>query len=87
MSKPIKIDGQLVDMPPAVRCFERYDHHARSLKMASHTQGFRQREAVGEFYYTHPFVPDRAFATRGAALRAALATLSSSTPASRSAQE
>lgn len=41
--------------------------------MASHRTGFRQRERLGEFYWIHPLVPDIAFPTRVAALRAALA--------------
>jgi len=34
--------------------------------------GHRQRDAVGEFYYVHPDLPNVAFDTRGAAAEAAM---------------
>lgn len=71
--KAQRIDGQLFDIPPAVRCFQLYTSAQRSDLMASHRTGFRQRERLGEFYWIHPLVPDIAFPTRVAALRAALA--------------
>lgn len=72
----IKVGGVLVDIPKPVRCFQRYTHDQRADMMASHRLGFRQKERVGEFFWIHQYVPDRAFPTRGAAIRAALATLS-----------
>jgi hypothetical protein len=58
-----------------VRVFQRYTSEERMNRAASHRLGHRQREAVGEFYYTHPAVPGLAFETRGRAARAGLAAL------------
>lgn len=55
-----------------VRCFHRYDSETRANHAASFRLGHRQREAVGEFFYTHPDIPNRAFPTRKAAAMAAL---------------
>lgn len=55
-----------------VRCFNRYSSEQRANHAASFRLGHRQREAVGEFFYTHPDVPGRAFPTRKAAAMAAL---------------
>jgi hypothetical protein len=52
---------------PATRCFERYDSETRANHAASGRLGFRQREAAGAFYYTHPLVPGVAFPTAKAA--------------------
>jgi len=38
---------------------------------ASHRLGYRQRQAVGFYFYTHPAVPGTTFETRKAALMAA----------------
>lgn len=54
------------------RCLQLYDSETRATHAASHRLGFRQRKAVGEYYYMHPDFPNTAFATRGAAARAAL---------------
>ena len=70
-----KIDGRWIDMPPAVRCFERYTSQDRATRAASFRLGYRQRSAVGEVYWTHPLVHHRAFPTRKAALRAAFDAL------------
>lgn len=53
-----------------VRHFQHYTSQQRADRASSHRLGPRQREAVGEFFYTHPDIPDRAFPTRGAAARA-----------------
>lgn len=70
-----RIDGQLVDIPPATRGFERFTSEVRSNMMASHRLGFRQRESIGEAFWTHPYCPDVCFPTKTAAYRAALRTL------------
>ena len=56
-----------------VRCFQPYSSEQRANHAASFRVGYRQREAVGHFYYVHPAIPNRAFDTRGKAARAALA--------------
>lgn len=71
-----KIDGVLLDIPDATRCFQRFTHEQRSDMRASHRLGFRQRERVGEFFWTHPYCPDVCFPTRDAARRAAIARMS-----------
>lgn len=58
-----------------VRNFQGYDSETRAMHAASHRLGHRQREAVGEFFYTHPDVPGCAFPTRKAAAQAGLKTL------------
>jgi hypothetical protein len=70
--RPQRINGRLVDIPPAIRCFAKYDHNTRANLMASHRQGHVQRHRVGEFFWIHPLVPGIAFPTRKAALLAAL---------------
>jgi hypothetical protein len=56
---------------PATRCFQRYSHLERADRMASHRLWHRQREAVGEYFYTHPMVPGLAFPTKKRAEQAA----------------
>lgn len=75
--QPPLVDGVRYDIPDAVRGFQRFDHNQRAGMMASHRLGFRQRERVGEAFWTHPLMPGLAFPTRIRALRAALATLRS----------
>lgn len=70
-----KIDGILVDIPPAVRCFHHYTSEQRSDLQSAHTQGYKARNRIGDVFWIHPFIPDRAFDTRAQALRAALRTL------------
>lgn len=70
-----RIDGQIIDIPPAVRGFQRYSSETRSNMTASHRLGFRQREQIGEAFWTHPYCPDVCFPTRIAALRAAIGRL------------
>lgn len=55
-----------------VRCFHAYSSETRANHAASFRLGHRQREAVGEFFYTHPDVPNRAFPTRTGAAKAGL---------------
>jgi hypothetical protein len=50
-----------------VRCFQPYSSDQRANHAASHRLGHRRRQAVGEFFYAHPAIPDRAYPTRGAA--------------------
>ncbi len=58
----------------AVRHFQRYSDEHRADRAASHRLGHQQRRAVGEFFYTHPGAPGRAFDSRRAAGRAAVDT-------------
>lgn len=58
------------DMRP-VRCFQPYDSYTRANRLASHRLGHAAKKRVGEFFWTHPAVPGRAFPTRKAALAAA----------------
>ena len=55
-----------------VRCFHRHSSETRANLQSSFRLGHRQRESVGEFFYTHPAVPNRAFPTRKAAALAAM---------------
>lgn len=48
---------------PAVRNFQRYDSTTRAMHAASHRLGYRQRAAVGQFFYTHPLCGDSCFDT------------------------
>lgn len=48
---------------PARRIFMRYTPEQRADHASSHRLGRRQREAVGEFFYEHDMIPDRAFPT------------------------
>jgi len=56
------------------RCFQQYSSETRANHAASFRLGYQQRQRDGEFFYVHPAVPNRAFPTRGAAARAALAS-------------
>lgn len=55
-----------------VRCFRSYDSITRANHAASFRLGHQQRQATGEFFYTHPDVPNRAFPTRKAAALAGM---------------
>lgn len=57
----------------ATRCYEHFSSEQRANLRASHRLGSQQRQADGEFYYTHPMVPNRAFRSAGDATRAAYA--------------
>lgn len=52
---------------PAARHFQTYTSEARANHAASRRVGHRQREAFGEFYYTHADCPGVAFDTARAA--------------------
>lgn len=56
---------------PATRNYQRYDGETRAMHASSHRLGHRQREAPGEYFYTHQFAPDRAFPTHKRAVEAA----------------
>lgn len=58
-------------MDKPVKHFQKYSSEDRANRAASHRMHFRQKQAVGEFFWTHPFVPGIAFPTRKAALKAA----------------
>lgn len=75
----VRIDGQLFDIPPAVRGFQRHTSEVRANMQASHRLGFRQRHSIGDVYWTHPLVPGLAFPTKTRAIRAAIATLGNAT--------
>lgn len=69
---PIDEDDLKREARRVVRVFQRYSPTTRADRAASHRLGPRQRQAVGEFFYTHPDVPGRAFSTRTAAAKAAV---------------
>jgi hypothetical protein len=54
------------------RCFHAYSSECRANHAASFRLGYQQRRAMGEFFYVHPDLPNKAFPTRGAAARAAM---------------
>jgi hypothetical protein len=76
----VKIDGVLVDIEPATRGFQRYTSQDRADRAASHRLGFRQREQIGEAWWSHPLCPGVCFPTRAAAYRAALAKIAPTHP-------
>jgi len=55
-----------------IRNFQPYSSESRARHAASFRLGHRQRESLGEYFYTHPAVANRAFPTRKAAATAAL---------------
>lgn len=55
-----------------IRNFQAYTSEQRANHAASFRLGRQQRKAVGEFFYTHPNVPGKAFDTRKMAALAAL---------------
>lgn len=57
-----------------VRGFQHYTSTQRADHASSHRLGFCQKQAVGEFCYTHPDVPGLAFPTRKRAAQAALSS-------------
>lgn len=52
---------------PAQRNFYQYDSETRANHAASHRLGHRQRNAVGETWYSHPMCGNIAFPTAKAA--------------------
>ncbi len=55
-----------------VRHFQHFTSEQRADRAASHRLGHRQRQAVGETFFSHPAVPGRAFTTRRQAAQAAV---------------
>lgn len=60
------------EMKNVTRCFHAFDSETRANHAASFRLGYRQRQATGQFYYTHPACPNIAFKTRTQAAMAAL---------------
>lgn len=58
---------------PATRNLQRYSSETRADRAASHRLGHRQRQAVGEYFYTHTLCPDIAFDTAKRATQEAYA--------------
>ncbi len=56
---------------PAIRNFQRFTSDQRASHAASFRLTPRQRQAAGEFFYTHPMLPGLAFPTAKAATTAA----------------
>ena len=54
------------------RCFQAYSSEQRASHAASFRLGYQQRQRTGEFFYTHPDIPNIAFDTRTKAAEAAL---------------
>lgn len=71
----IRLDGVLIDMPNAERGFQRFTPEVRSNMQASHRLGWKQKQAIGEVFWTHPWCSGVAFPTRRRALEAALAKI------------
>lgn len=57
------------------RGFQRYDSYQRADMMSSHRLGHRQKERMGEAFWTHLAVPGLCFPTRKRALDAAARAL------------
>lgn len=72
----VKIDGQFYDIPTAQRGFHRYTSQDRADRRASFRLGYRQREMIGEVFWTHELAPGLAFPTKNAAYRHVLSKLS-----------
>lgn len=64
-------------MERAVKHFHRYTSEQRADMRASHRLGFRQRDSIGEAFWTHVLVPGIGFRTRKAAEAAAQEVLDS----------
>ena len=54
-----------------IRCFQKYTPEQRANHAASRRLGYQQRQAIGEYFWVHPLIPDLAFHSRKAALNAA----------------
>jgi hypothetical protein len=61
------------ELAKVVRNFQRFTSEQRATHASSHRLGHRQRQSVGETFYTHPSIPNVAFPTRRRAAEAALA--------------
>lgn len=61
------------EMKKVTRVFQRYTPRQRATLAASTCNvGHRKRLAVGEYFYTHPLIPNTAFEKRKQAAEAAL---------------
>lgn len=60
------------EMRKVVRSLQRYDSETRATHAASHRLGHRKRESIGEYFYTHPAIPEIAFTSRKRAAETAL---------------
>lgn len=58
---------------PAVRCFQHYTSNQRADMASSHRLTPKRRQAIGEYFYTHPMLPGVAYPTAKAATKAAFA--------------
>lgn len=67
------MDKLKAEMKKVTRHFQPYTHDQRADRAASHRLKYLQRQAIGEFFYVHPALPNIAHTTRK---RAALAGLS-----------
>jgi hypothetical protein len=71
----VKHNGEMIDIAPPVRNFQRFTSEERANLRASFRLGYQQRRSVGEFFWTHPLASGVAFPTRKAAIEAALSRL------------
>lgn len=62
------------EMKRVTRCFQAYSSEQRANHAASFRLGYQQRQSLGEFFYTHPDVPNIAFKTRKRAATTALSS-------------
>lgn len=65
----------------AQRHWQKFTHDQRADMASSHRLGHRQREATGEYFYTHELCPDVAFDTAQQATRRAYEVYLSMLPA------
>lgn len=61
------------EMKRVTRCFHHYTSEQRANHAASFRLSQRKRQSLGEFFYIHPNLPNKAFPRRSDAARAALA--------------
>lgn len=73
--------AEQVAMGEVERHFQRYTSEQRANRAASHRLGPRQRQAIGETFFTHPAVPGKAFATPREAAQAAVRATTPTKPA------
>lgn len=74
-SKQRRLTNAELEVLGIARCFQRFTDDQRANMAASHRLGYRQRQAVGDFYYTTTFAPGIAFSTQRQAARAAQAAI------------
>lgn len=56
--------------PGPIRAFQKYTSEQRAKRLSSHTQGHRQRESIGEFFWYDDRIPGVCFPTRKRCLEA-----------------